>query len=56
MNCGYRCRGYSICYRLPAMNIVKDAADVAPGDRLRVRLHRGAALCTLTEAEPAAEP
>ncbi|HEY7678340.1 MAG TPA: exodeoxyribonuclease VII large subunit [Candidatus Methylomirabilis sp.] len=49
-------RGYSICYRLPAMTIVKDAAEVAPGDRVRVRLHRGAALCTLTEAEPAAEP
>jgi len=49
-------RGYSICYRLPGMIIVKDAAEVAPGDRLRVRLHRGAALCTLTEAERPAEP
>jgi len=49
-------RGYSICYRLPDETIVKDAATLAAGDRLRVRLHRGAALCTFTQAEAPAEP
>ena len=49
-------RGYSICYRLPDGTIVKDAAALAAGDRLRVRLHRGAALATVTGAEAPAEP
>ncbi len=49
-------RGYSICYRLPDQTIVKDAAALAPGDRLRVRLHQGAALATFMGAETSPEP
>jgi exodeoxyribonuclease VII large subunit len=44
-------RGYSICFKLPDGAIVKDAAGLAPGDQLRVRLHQGAALATVTGAE-----
>ncbi len=40
-------RGYSITFAGEAA--VRDAADVAPGDGVRVRLHRGALACTVDE-------
>jgi exodeoxyribonuclease VII large subunit len=45
-------RGYAICFHGPAgAAILKDAADVAPGDPVRVRLHRGSLGCAVTEVE-----
>jgi exodeoxyribonuclease VII large subunit len=49
-------RGYSICFKLPEGAIVKDAAALAPGARLRLRLHQGAALATVTGAEDLPQP
>jgi exodeoxyribonuclease VII large subunit len=44
-------RGYAICFAAPAGAVVKDAASVAPGDAVRVRLHRGVLGCAVTEVE-----
>lgn len=42
-------RGYSICYRLPEMKVVKDASALETGDALRLRFSRGSALCRMEE-------
>lgn len=34
-------RGYSVTKKLPSGTILKDAADVAPGDTISTRLHQG---------------
>jgi exodeoxyribonuclease VII large subunit len=34
-------RGYAIAFKLPGRAVVKDAASVAVGDRLELKLHRG---------------
>jgi exodeoxyribonuclease VII large subunit len=45
-------RGYAICFHGPGERaILKDAATVAPGDAVRVRLHRGSLGCAVTEVE-----
>ena len=44
-------RGYSITHKLPEENIVKDAATLGVGDRLRVTFARGKALCRVEEKE-----
>jgi exodeoxyribonuclease VII large subunit len=46
-------RGYSICRRLPGLEIVKDAATVAAGGEVEVLLHRGRLWCTVKGAGPA---
>lgn len=43
-------RGYSICRRLPGLEIVKDAATVPAGGEIEVLLHRGRLWCTVKEA------
>jgi exodeoxyribonuclease VII large subunit len=40
-------RGYSICRRLPGLEIVKDAATVPAGGEVEVLLHRGRLWCTV---------
>jgi len=40
-------RGYSICRRLPGLEIVKDAAAVTAGGEIEVLLHRGRLWCTV---------
>jgi exodeoxyribonuclease VII large subunit len=40
-------RGYSICRRLPGLEIVKDAATVSAGAEVEVLLHRGRLWCTV---------
>jgi exodeoxyribonuclease VII large subunit len=42
-------RGYSICRRLPGLEIVKDAATVSAGAEVEVLLHRGRLWCTVKE-------
>ena len=42
-------RGYSICRRLPGLEIVKDAAMVSAGAEVEVLLHRGRLWCTVKE-------
>jgi exodeoxyribonuclease VII large subunit len=42
-------RGYSITHKLPEEKIVKDAATLGVGDRLRVTFARGKALCRVEE-------
>jgi exodeoxyribonuclease VII large subunit len=38
-------RGYSISRRIPTMEILKDAASVGEGEKIEVKLHRGALRC-----------
>jgi exodeoxyribonuclease VII large subunit len=47
-------RGYSICRRLPGLEILKEAADVSAGGEIEVRLHRGGLRCTVTDVNPTA--
>jgi len=44
-------RGYSLTHKLPAESIVKDAASLSRGDRLRVTFAKGRALCRVEEKE-----
>jgi exodeoxyribonuclease VII large subunit len=48
-------RGYSLTYRLPQMRLVKKAVQVAPGDRVQVRLHRGILVCGVNEVKDSVE-
>lgn len=48
---GTLARGYSIALRLPEHQVVRDRAQVAPGDRLALRFHRGGALCRVESIE-----
>jgi exodeoxyribonuclease VII large subunit len=41
-------RGYSICRRLPALEVVKDAGKVPAGENVAVKLHRGELHCRVT--------
>lgn len=45
-------RGYSITTRLDNGTVVKDASRLVTGDRLRITLARGGALCLVEEPEP----
>ena len=38
-------RGYAVCWNDDGTRIIRDAASVAPGDRVRVTLHRGELEC-----------
>jgi exodeoxyribonuclease VII large subunit len=44
-------RGYAICFRAADGVILKDAAAIAPGAAVRIRLHRGRLGCSVTEVE-----
>jgi exodeoxyribonuclease VII large subunit len=48
-------RGYSITRKIPNLEVVRDADQVTPGDRVEVRIHRGALLCEVREARPPAK-
>jgi exodeoxyribonuclease VII large subunit len=54
-------RGYSICRRRPGLEVVRDAAAVAEGDDVNIRLHRGELRCRVVgttrreEADAAAD-
>ncbi|MFN3477197.1 MAG: exodeoxyribonuclease VII large subunit [Candidatus Methylomirabilales bacterium] len=38
-------RGYSICRRLPSLEVLRDASLVKPGEEVAVRLQRGELIC-----------
>ncbi|MFQ5454723.1 MAG: exodeoxyribonuclease VII large subunit [Nitrospirota bacterium] len=42
-------RGYSIARRIPAMSVIKDAAQVKRGDKINIRLSRGELFCNIEE-------
>ncbi len=44
-------RGYSIAYRLPEEKILRDSAEVAPGQDILVQLARGKLTCKVVESE-----
>ena len=44
-------RGYSITHKLPDERIVKDGAELALGDRLRITFAQGKALCRVEGKE-----
>ncbi|OGL67985.1 MAG: exodeoxyribonuclease VII large subunit [Candidatus Tectomicrobia bacterium RIFCSPLOWO2_12_FULL_69_37] len=43
-------RGYSLAYRERDGALLREAAQAAPGDRVRLRLHRGTLACRVEEA------
>lgn len=47
-------RGYSICFKLPEREVVKDVSQLSPKDRLEILLHRGGALASVEELRKAA--
>jgi exodeoxyribonuclease VII large subunit len=49
-------RGYSITVRKDTMAVVTDSAQVAEGDRVAVRVHRGAFDCVVETSTPGAVP
>lgn len=42
-------RGYSICYRHPSKEVVKNAAEVSVGDKVGVRLANGELICEVEQ-------
>ncbi len=44
-------RGYSITQKIPSRAIVRDIADVALGESIYIKLHRGALFCVVKERE-----
>ncbi len=44
-------RGYSITWKLPSRQILKDAIHVREGDRVEIRLYRGTLLCDVEKTE-----
>ena len=48
---GVLARGYAVCWTADRAAIVRDAAEVAPGQAVHVKLHRGALDCEVTKAE-----
>jgi exodeoxyribonuclease VII large subunit len=49
-------RGYSITKRVPKGTIVRDSAELAPGDTLELLFARGGARCKVESTTPAAKP
>ncbi|MDE3153534.1 MAG: hypothetical protein KGN76_00415, partial [Acidobacteriota bacterium] len=48
-------RGYAVCWNADRSAIIRDAAAVAPGDRVQVRVGRGALTCTVERTERESE-
>jgi exodeoxyribonuclease VII large subunit len=44
-------RGYSITRKLPSLQILRDAAEVRPGNEVEVRLHRGVLICNVEKVD-----
>jgi exodeoxyribonuclease VII large subunit len=45
-------RGYAVCWDADRTHVIRDAATVDPGDRVRVTLHRGELECDVTSRTP----
>ncbi len=48
-------RGYAIAFELPERRVLKDAAQVAPGDRIEVKLSKGSVRAKAEEIDPKGE-
>lgn len=48
-------RGYAVCWDAGRTRVIRDAATVVPGDRVRVTLHRGELECDVTNGRPPAQ-
>jgi len=46
-------RGYSICFKLPEREVVRDVSQLSPKDRLDILLHRGSALASVEKLREA---
>jgi len=44
-------RGFSLCEKLPERALVRDSAQLAPEDRVRVRFAKGSAVCEVASIE-----
>ncbi|MGQ9647345.1 MAG: exodeoxyribonuclease VII large subunit [Thermodesulfobacteriota bacterium] len=44
-------RGYSITQKIPSLKILRDSNEVSQGDRVHVKLFRGALVCGVEQAE-----
>ncbi len=44
-------RGYAVCYDESGRRVVRSAGELRPGDRVRVRLHRGLAGCLVESVD-----
>jgi exodeoxyribonuclease VII large subunit len=44
-------RGYSLVHKLPEETIIKDAASLSTGDRLRITFGHGKSICRVEEKE-----
>lgn len=45
-------RGYAVCWNGDRSRLIRDAASVAPGESVQVRLARGMLDCTVTQTSP----
>lgn len=53
---GILSRGYAVCYAEDGRRVVRSAAELAAGDRLKVRLHEGAAACLVESVDTKGTP
>ena len=44
-------RGYSISYKLPEMNVIRESQELKSGDRILIKFHRGRATCAVEDTE-----
>jgi exodeoxyribonuclease VII large subunit len=44
-------RGYSITYKIPTLNVVKDSKELRRGDEVLINFNSGKARCSVTETE-----
>jgi exodeoxyribonuclease VII large subunit len=44
-------RGYSITRKFPSLQILRDTADVKEGEKVEVKLYRGALICGVEKIE-----
>jgi exodeoxyribonuclease VII large subunit len=47
-------RGYCIARRPPTFEVIREAKEVAEGERLNLRLHKGELVCQVNEVYPEA--
>jgi exodeoxyribonuclease VII large subunit len=48
---GILSRGYAVCYAQDGRRVIRSAAELAVGDRLKVRLYEGAAACLVESVD-----
>lgn len=48
---GILSRGFAVCYAEDGRTVVRSSSEISPGDRVKVRLHEGAAACLVERVE-----